>query len=272
MERSLPTTLWAPARHVGATSYVSTPEDDFTFAFGIFYEDISQTLKERVDDNQGVDLATRFTWSPIYANEGRHVVHVGGGAVYTEDRDEQLRFSTRPEVHEGTAFVDTGTFDADYYFRFNSEAAVVWGPASIQTEGFYVTTNGINGFADMDFYGAYVYASYFLTGENRVYHRGSGAFGRVAPITNFWAVPTCDGTDVGSGAWEAALRWSYVDLNDNGLVAGSRGELHDLTAGLNWYWNPNTRMMFNWIHAFNDRVDVGDNDADILSVRMQVDF
>ena len=67
----------------------------------------------------------------------------------------------------------------------------------------------------------------------------------------FFCVCTEDGICKGSGAWELALRWSYIDLND-GAVAG--GYLDDTTLGLNWYLNSYMRLMFNWIHADQDRV------------------
>jgi phosphate-selective porin OprO/OprP len=272
LERGLPN-IFAPARHVGVAAYNYTEAEDVTWAFGAYFEDISQELKELVSDNQGIDLVARATMSPYYADEGRHLIHLGGGAVWTDVGDNLVRFSTRPEIHEESVFVDTGTFSVDNYWRYNAEFAAVWGPLSIQSEGFFVDTNGIAGVPDQEFYGAYAFVSYFLTGEHRNYNRTQAHFDRVRPLTNFWVVDTCDGCDVGWGGWEVATRWSYVDLNDPFLAGvGSAGELHDLTVGVNWYWNPYARYMFNWIHAFNDRNDVGDNDADILAMRWQVDF
>mgnify|MGYP002266808353 CR=1 FL=1 len=64
-----------------------------------------------------------------------------------------------------------------------------------------------------------VMSSYILTGEHRRYRKAVGAFGRVIP-------------EHSTGAWELALRYSYLDL-DSGSVEG--GTLHSATAGLNWY-------------------------------------
>jgi phosphate-selective porin OprO/OprP len=115
-------------------------------------------------------------------------------------------------------------------------------------------------------YGAYVYASYFLTGEHRNYNRTLGRFERVTPFENFWIVPGC----YGRGAWEAAVRWSYVDAK-----ALNQGSLQDLTFAMNWYLTPHTRMMFEWIHPYGSDADgvVGNNpEADILGTRVQWDF
>ena len=70
--------------------------------------------------------------SPVYDSDGRYLVHVGGSTSYTDDRDNAIRFRTRPEVHEGSYFVDTGDpavdgIVGDGYFRLACELATVWG-------------------------------------------------------------------------------------------------------------------------------------------------
>jgi len=58
---------------------------------------------------------------------------------------------------------------------------------------------------------------------------------------------------------------------NDGAVTG--GELEDFTLGLNWYLNPNTRMMFNYVRANVDRQDLQlDDTADIFEVRFQLAF
>jgi phosphate-selective porin OprO/OprP len=125
------------------------------------------------------------------------------------------------------------------------------------------------GLHDADFSGFYVMASYFLTGENRNYDVKKGAFSRVKPLKNFspkaktW------------GAWELATRYSIVDLDANRPINGR--DLEDVTMGLNWYWNPNMRVMFNYIHTeLNSQTHPKDEllfgDANIFAVRFQFDF
>jgi phosphate-selective porin OprO/OprP len=63
---------------------------------------------------------------------------------------------------------------------------------------------------------------------------------------NAFLVRGCDGSWLaGTGAWEVAYRYSYVDLNDTGI---NGGQMNQHTIGLNWYLNDNTRLQFNYLN------------------------
>ena len=57
-------------------------------------------------------------------------------------------------------------------------------------------------------------------------------------------------------------------------VFGGHGE--SFTAGLNWYWNPNARMQFNYINGnITNHADVNGSTAgnyQIIGTRFMVDF
>jgi phosphate-selective porin OprO/OprP len=120
------------------------------------------------------------------------------------------------------------------------------------------------------FHGAYIQASYFLTGESRQFDRKTGAFGRAQVYENFFRVRNSDcGICSGRGAWEIACRWNYLDLTDEDLVGGY---LDTSGLGLNWYLSPYMRMMFNYNLAdLHDPVD-GRSDAQVFSTRLDVHF
>lgn len=181
------------------------------------------------------------------------------------------RFSRRPDAHLAPQFADTGTtIPAENTDILVSEVAVVWGPASIQGSYSHAFVDAYLG-GNLDFWGAYAQASYFLTGEHRNYLFGQGKFGRLSPRAPLnlakgdW------------GAWEIAARFGYVDLND-ATIRG--GELWSMTAALNWYLYPNARVMFNYVHSsLRDRTVLGppvildvDGDSDIAEMRFQLDF
>lgn len=272
MERALPN-VFAPGRQVGLTSLNTTPGEAIGWGSGIYFEDIDDVDHERVADAQGLQLVSRLWGTPYYCEGGRHLFHWGVAGAWSEDANNSVRWRARPEIHEGRRTITSGRFFSNEHYTTQCEAALVWGPVSLQGEFFYNSADTVNG--DLDFYGAYAQASWFLTGENRSYQRDSGAFGRVKPFTNFWVVPGSDGVDVGWGGWELAARWSYLDLTSG--AGANAGQQNDMTCGVNWYWNPHTRFMFNWIHPFNDynvasQGGFTDGSGDILACRLQVDF
>jgi phosphate-selective porin OprO/OprP len=163
------------------------------------------------------------------------------------------------------SFVDTGELRADVYNLWGVESAAVWGPFSVQAEAMLARLDR-SGRPATDFWGAYAFATVFLTGEHRVYDRKRGEFDRVRPLNDFQ--PWRDGRLWG-GAYELALRLSYIDLDDQNVRGG---RLTDLTAGWNWYLNPYAKMSFNYIHAFLDRPPTGRSNADVFAVRGQVEF
>jgi phosphate-selective porin OprO and OprP len=288
MERALPNAL-VRGRSVGVCAYNHSEDEQFTIASGAFIADIDEEDKEAVDDELGVDLATRVTWNPWYTAEGRGVLHVGVGGNFQDHRGVAA-YASRPEIHEfnpvGNALT-TGDLFNDWVNVFNMESALVYGPFSLQSELFYANTKGEAGQVDSDFYGAYLYASYFLTGENRVYKRTSGTFSRVKPFTNFFIVRTADGSvQSGWGAWEVAARWSYLELREGVVLEAATpqlaGKLNDVTLGVNWHLNPYTRVMFNYIHSWHDWAGPSDGqgnllgntngETDIVAARLQFDF
>lgn len=205
---------------------------------------------------------------PWYEHNGRCVLHLGAAGSHRQPpgfpqiatpRRDSIQFRTRPYRVEPDEFLNTGAFVIDHYNVYGLEAALVCGPFSLQAEYHhydienarlnFAATNGVN----LNYSGFYVFASYFLTGENRNYSRTSGAFGRVKPHENFWVVRTgedgCGPCCCGKGAWEIAARYARLDLNDKNFPPGAsseRGVLEQYTVGVNWWWNPNMRVQANF--------------------------
>jgi phosphate-selective porin OprO/OprP len=114
----------------------------------------------------------------------------------------------------------------------------------------------------------YAQAGYFLTGEHRPYNRKQGALDRIQVRRPFGRAHAED-CDWGWGGWEVAARYSFIDLNSNGVTGG---RLNDMTLGLNWYLNNYSKVQFNYIRAFLDNPVHGASTADIFGLRAQVDF
>ncbi|MCA9322188.1 MAG: hypothetical protein KDB53_15715 [Planctomycetes bacterium] len=266
IERASPN-VFATSRATGIMYDNSFGEDDrIWFGISVYRESDAfgdADVEPEVGDG---DYAAgfRLTGLPLYEDGGETLIHLGISVAFQNPNDETVRFRQRPETSIGPRLIDTGAFMADDLFKFAVEAALVLGPFSAQAEYFHVFVNSQQ-MNDPDFWGGYLYLSYFITGEHRRYKNKDGAFDRVKPIENWH-----DGSG-GGGAWEIGLRGSYVDLNDERI---NGGELLTLTFGLTWYWNPNTKVMFNYTYGNVDDFAVGVDDAEAhtLAIRFHIDF
>jgi phosphate-selective porin OprO/OprP len=253
MERSL-ANAFVPSRHTGIMVHKPELKQRMTWALGVF-KDTNDVGAAVGDENYA--LTGRLTALPWYENDGERLLHFGF-AFSRRNPPSTSRFSERPETHLAPRLVDTKVFPAEALNLVGGETALVYGPASIQGEYILVNTDTRLG-TDSSFKGFYLQSSFFLTGEHRAYRPAEAAFGRVRPRRPFLSKAG------GSGAWEVAARFSKIDLND-GPVAG--GEMRDWTAGLNWYVNPNARVMWNYVRADLDKVGI----ANIFQMRFHVDF
>jgi phosphate-selective porin OprO/OprP len=87
-----------------------------------------------------------------------------------------------------------------------------------------------------------VEASYFLTGESMNFESSKGEFGGVKPKGIVGKG--------GIGAWQVALRYDNMDLNDED--AGINGGEQDVVdAGLNWYVTNTMRIMADYSQVLN---------------------
>jgi phosphate-selective porin OprO/OprP len=269
MERSL-NNVFSPSRNTGFMLYNHALDKRMTWAGGIFRNSDSFGDSEGDGSTEGnYSFSGRITGLPWYKDEGRKLIHTGFSYTYQNAFENAIDFDSTPETHLADDFVDTGSFAAEYSNRFNPELAIVYGPFSFQGEYSFVDVDLKRSMdSDPDFSGFYGYFSYFLTGENRKYKRENGVFSRVKPNKNFrW------GRGKGKGAIELAARYSELDLSDEGIDGG---RLQDLTLGVNWYLNPNTRVMLNYVRTNVDRlvndIRLDDDNADLLSMRFQIDF
>lgn len=273
MERSTANGAFVPARNVGIAAYQVSENERLTFAFGGFRE-IKDDPPYVADDDGGYAFTMRGTYLPWYdeATQGRGLLHLGLGYSFRDVDDPAQRIRVRPETAVGPRVVDTGVLlnNVEDFHLLGPEIAFVYGPFSVQSEYIVAFYNRSAG-PDPTFHGAYVQMSYFLTGEHRPYNRQRGAFDRVKPIENFFRIRTCDGdVETGWGAWELAYRYSWLDLDDEDVLGGTTA---DHTFGINWYWNPYMRLMFNYVHAqVSPANNLPNADLNVFEMRAQVDF
>jgi phosphate-selective porin OprO/OprP len=276
MERSL-ADAFAPARNLGVMAHDTIGEDELgTWFVGLFRSN-SNNFGDDFSNVGGNALTARMTRLLYYDQDGggRSFLHVGGAYSFRSEDQHVVEFQSFPEARDGTpgalgipAFAATGPIAALNDQRFGTEFSMVYGPLYMQAEYMCSTVNQIGG-PQLFFQGAYAYASFFLTGENRTYNKRLGVPDRVYPFENFFRVRTGDGPATGWGAWEVAVRWSFIDLNNRNIQGGN---LNDITLGLNWHLNPYTRMRWEYIHAQLNRAPVGESFAQMAGMRVDMDF
>lgn len=234
-------------------------EERTTWALGVFKP--SNNLFGYSAENGTYSITGRLTWLPWYVDDGRGLLHLGASARQAGMENSTYRWRTRGPERAGLSalwplYADTGIIEGDNMQQYNFEMASVLGPWTFAAE--YL----INPIHNAAFYnkptvgtaiyqGGYVEALYFLTGEFREYRRAGGSFERVIPHENAFFTNSGDGTTGGLGAWQIGFRYNYLDLNDKGLNGGI---LHDYTAGLNWFLNPNMKVQFNY--SITDRQSI----------------
>ncbi len=277
MKRSYATSTFAPARDFGVMAYNSLDAcDDLSWFMGTFRSDSDDSppgyAAEREDANDWT-FDTRLAWLPYYdePSGGRYLVHVGGSYSYRNTVDP-AEFGTKAWIG-GQAPIGVGAVaQDDEYHQLGGEFAVVWGAFSLSSEYYQAWVP-----SGESYDGAYVQASYFLTGEHRGYKKAGKVFDRVHPLEPAFWVDTLRGSCFGRGAWEVAAAYSYSDMRDGqDIQAGveERALVDGFIVGVNWYLNPYSRIMFDYNLESTDFVDAGtpDSTANLFGVRWQVDW
>ncbi len=286
-ERSVLFQSFAPFRHIAAGFYDWSDDERMTWAASV-YKSGQDQYGGSISDNGGYSGVGRITGLPWYDDRGDRYLHLGGAWNYTANKDRLARFRTLPEYFIGEQFgdpmggtsripvpagingvpffVDTLPILSDHFNLLGAELLWVEGPLSVQSEYMYNKVDrGLA--APVSFHGLYSQVGCFLTGEHRPYLRKLGAIDRIKvkkPVN-------CDPCKPhGCGAWELAVRYSTIDLDDEDVRGG---KLTDWTGGVNWYINDYTKFQFNYIRAYldNHRL-IGETRTDIYGLRAQIDF
>lgn len=257
IERALPNEF-APGRNLGIS--VSTGGDAFEqgafgLAAGFFTDGVNNGGSGGTTDWA---ITGRGFVAPVATKT--QVLHAGIGLSYRGLEGGTVSFEDDVEINLAGNLYDTGDLDADSLFQIAAEGAWVWGPVSLQGEYFHVSTGESGGGEEFDFDGAYVEASWFVTGESRNYSKSKGSFGRVKA----------------DDAFMLAARWSYIDVSDGSLAAPLDtvgGDVMNYTVGGTYIFNPYIRILANYVHSeIDDSVTGTDQDVDAVIGRFQVDF
>ena len=244
-------------RNSGILLFNTAFNERATWAIGAFHN--SDAKGKSLPDGR-INITGRITALPYFEKDKNKLLHLGIAYSNRNPSERIYNIKARPDSHLAPNYVETGDIEnvTDNH-TLGTELALVLNRFAFQGE--YIASGLKDDVNKYNFSGYYAEATYFLTGEHKNYSTKDGWFKRVSPKKNF--NPT--GENKGWGAFEAALRYSSIDLNDK-TVNG--GELNNLTAGLNWYLNPATRFSVNYDHATVRELGV----TDIVQFRFQVVF
>lgn len=193
---------------------------------------------------------------------GTWVIHPAdvNGASDTAFSRQQVRLRTQPELRvDSTRLIDTGNLDAEHAYVAGAEFAAAWRNFFFQGEHFwYGMKRRDPSLQGPRFTGYYLQVSWIVTGESRRYNMASGSFQNPRPYVNV-------SSQGGLGAWELALRYSSVDLDYHAGAPDTAkpregvrgGQQNVFTAGVNWYLNPNIKLVLNYFHVKVDRLSAG---------------
>lgn len=280
LERGMFTNAFGTAgaeRRLGASAQYASGA--WTAAFGVYGDSEAQN-RTNAGPDESWGLNGRLTWDPV--NDSGRVVHLGAsgywrtslktapsGAATTATVDS-IRLTERPNIRvDGGNIADTGviTSVSDLYY-VGAEAAVVHGPLALVGEYGRLTAVRTGALKNVSFDGFYVYGSWMLTGESRPFK--NGLLDRVRPFDNF---------DPARGSWgavELAVRYDRIDLGDTPVAARAGNDAASITTALNWYFNPNMKLQFNWIRFTGDNTPldpVGTRTAgDAFATRLHIDW
>ena len=231
MERGLPIAM-TPERNTGAM-YHTIIGEKLSFQAGVFRK--SDAFGNDKTANNNLNITSRATY--LAMNDGDKLLHLGIANSRRKTNDKTYSFSSRAENHLGNNLMDVNYKNQVQNVNIIAgEVAYVNGSLSLQGEALQTTINTEIGQWNtpitheiMSYYGQ---VSYFLTGESRSYKSSLAGFGRVKPNNNYG--------ENGWGALEVAARFSAINSQED-------GSLEDITFGLNWYLNSNTRVMLNYV-------------------------
>lgn len=232
MDRSLGDGF-VPRRNPAVTVFNSYSNGRLAAGGGIYLEadDFGKPIDPQAD---AYSITGRLVAVPWRQDEAHQMIISG---ALSRRSGDSVRLSGKPEASITQDYLNPPDIGSTRYnLVTNYMIGGLYGPLSIQAAYREARPHQYRGTLNLD--AMYGQISYFLTGEHRQYRPASGDFGAVRPNQDF------NLQENGTGAVALAFRYSKLDLND-GAYHG--GQLTDYTAGLNWYLNPNARIIVNYL-------------------------
>jgi phosphate-selective porin OprO/OprP len=272
LERGMFTNAFGNAgaeRRIGISAAYA-PKDNINIAAGLFGDNESINRGSGAAPGESWGVNGRATWEPVF-DTGK-IVHLGVSGYYRErlksgDTPDSIRLTDRPNIRiDGGNIADSGVITNARSLSYGGiEAAGVFGPLTAAGEAGHLWLDRFNG-DNANFSGYYGYAAYMITGETRPFKGGN--FDRIRPFKELG--------NGGLGAFELALRYDHINLANTPVLARAGNRASTVTAAFNWYFNPYTKLMFNWIRFWGDNTPLdpvgSKTKGDAFGTRLHLDF
>ena len=196
------------------------------------------TLDGGSTEDNGSTFAARGSFLP-YKKDKTHLVQIGAGFLTKGANNDKFSYRQRLVSHKDhKKWLDTNVAEHDGSNAYTLDALGIYGPFHAMAEYNDYTIEAKNA-KDVDTTGYAVELGYFITGESIKWKKGylSG----ITPKSP-------------SGAWEVAARFESMELDEH----LAKDEVDKFTIGLNYYPTQNTRLMVNYDHVTDLKVN-GDN-------------
>lgn len=216
------------------------------------------------DENNSYGVDGRIVLAPKWGKTQLHFALSGHMRDFQRLSETPQRYRQRPYLHSvNSRFLATPRIAADGESHYGVELAGTQGAFWWAGEAHWLRVSR-PGLSDPRFFGGYAEVGAFLTGETRSYK--NGIFGSTKPKRPFGSG--------GIGAWQVALRYDYLDLNDRDIVGGTQNAT---IAAL--VWTPIEFLRFNLNYARIDYRDAAilagsraDYGVDVIGWRAELDF
>lgn len=257
MERSM-TSSFAPGRNAGIMAQKTLFAERMRIYGGVFR--ITNALGSDLEAEGKHSVTGRLAYFPVWDSTRNKTLHVGlASNIYSPPNSTYLLNVENP-THTGDRYLQSGKIeDVQHVHNIGSEAGFSNKRFTLQSEYMhsFVRINKVVATEIIDrvreFNSFYVMTSFFIGEGRRQYDKQKNSFSSI----------TIGGDK--RNIWELALRYSQIHLRES---AENIRRMSDITAGINWYYSENWRIMFNYIHSrIQDRYS-----ANAFQMRLQATF
>ncbi len=245
-----------PGRRIGVSYTRNMPS--YYLSAGAFWGD---GLSFPDSTRRGCNFSLRTVWRPV--NTSERLIHLGTGALFRVPDEDTGTRSRKVSLHStGVTYLtsprtlDLTIADARSQVQANAECLLFLHRWMLQTE--YMLTS-VSRSADMPSFtahGGYLTAGFLLKGTGYTYDALDAL--PVMPQEPRSLLLVC--------------RYNYTCLNDAGcnLMGGSQ---HDLSLGLNYYFNKYISSRLNYSRLWLDKYSpLGQCSLNLLQLRLQIRF